>query len=170
MKPYFTKYLPVEGEIIFPANIYCPHDGLRLNCQSMSCPDCKLVKLFLCSRDIQVGEKAYCLSEEEENKKLGLKQGDKQWIDPWCIKGNCPACIKVIGEISPEAKWVKEGMEFDNNEANWVWSPPYEEDEYYPISQYTWKQLVKERGGYKKVPIYLPPRVAIKCPCCGTFK
>ena len=38
----------------------------------------KKFKLFLCSKDIQVGEKAYCTGEEQENRKLGLKELTKQ--------------------------------------------------------------------------------------------
>ena len=50
--------------------------------------------------------------------------------------------IKVIGEISPEAKWVKEGDEFDS-------------------SDLLFQEKYFEMGN---------PKIQIKCPCCGTFK
>lgn len=106
MKKYFAKYLPVEGEIKFPANIYCLSEGLRLNCQSMVCPDCRLAKLFLCSRDIKVGDKVR--SDKEPHIEYELNDGNNRAL-----------LFKVIGEISPEATWVKEGDDFDEDE----WMP-----------------------------------------------
>lgn len=50
--------------------------------------------------------------------------------------------IKVIGEISPEAKWVKEGDEFDS-------------------SDLLFQEKYFEMGN---------PKIQIKCPCCGSFK
>lgn len=78
------------------------------------------VKLFLCSRDIQVVDKVFCLDVHYNNP---LHPPEK-YIDPWRIRGEgdtCKACIKVIGEISPEAVWVKEGDEFDEDQVEfWI--------------------------------------------------
>ena len=72
MKKYFTKYLPVEGEIQ-QDNFFLTPDGRISQCKDVleSLPqtivnyngeswkedELKRVKLFLCSRDIQVGDK-----------------------------------------------------------------------------------------------------------------
>jgi hypothetical protein len=121
MKAYFAEWLPVEGEIkrgdrYFDKSGVLQHlsDKVQLSLLPNINKSGKLAKLFLCSRDIQVGDKCFCLSVEEGN-----VRNPNMWIDPWRIRGkgdNCTTCIKVIGEISPEAKWVKEGDEFNENE------------------------------------------------------
>jgi len=112
MKKYFTAYLPTEGEIkegdmtigvrghIAPAitpkdynNIYVPYWDGR-----------KLVKLFLCSRDIKHGDKYHDYA--------GSPVFTHDEDDPMLDKD----CFKIIGEISPNATWVKEGDEFDEED------------------------------------------------------
>ena len=66
-------------------------------------------KMMLTSSDIQVGDKYY-------NQRLNL------WGDAHVLPSD-PAdkCIKVIGEISPDAlSYVKEGDEFDEEGARTV--------------------------------------------------
>lgn len=179
MKKYFAKYLPVEGEIKIgdklrsesigkgpvtvteiskDGNIYWTDEldfadpmgesyfGIRKE------KAVKLSPLMLCSRDIQAGDRPYTpdghfhdepvLSYEHEAKILI----EKGWF-------------KVIGVISSDAKWVKEGEEFDRNDL-----------------------LVLEWGGssirvtidhirdkFREVGSEYP-RIYVKCPCCGTFK
>lgn len=92
----------------------------------------KPVKLFLCSRDIQVGDIAFSLPAIELNKpklyyRKIVKEDDfsgmdtapfkreeveKYYWEDGCWNYKCDV-VKVIGEVSPEATWVKEGMEFD---------------------------------------------------------
>jgi len=162
MKQYFAKYLPVEGEIK-DGNLYQTEWGERYNYFEYLNyePKGKLLKLFLCSRDIQVGERAYCLGEEAENRELGLKEGDRQWVNPWCIKGNCPDCVKVIGEISPEATWVKEGAEFDEEEIESKKVGFYNGTEVYFDTEL---QEDAERLMYKEKIIF-----KILCPTCKHF-
>ena len=111
MKKYFCKFLPVEGEIK-EGDFYITSPDYKIvrKCEDRSWGTfemCKKVKLFLCSRDIEVGDKAWttvgsCFDT--------FKEGyDKQY---W---------FKVIGEISSEATWVKEGDEFDEYE-EWWWN------------------------------------------------
>jgi hypothetical protein len=144
MKKYFAKYLPVEGEI-------------------------KKVKLFLCSRNIEVGDKYYyngtetdiCDSEIrlEQIKEQEEKHGQKRF--------------KVIGEISPEAIWVKEGDEF--NEVD-VRGRLIYFDAFGEASSY--HKSVQESIIYKKYDIDDPGSkrgmffkyIQIKCKCCNTFK
>jgi hypothetical protein len=67
------------------------------------------VKLFLCSRDIQVGDEVKILNESWEGiYKAGM---DTEYM------------FKVIGEVSPEAVWVKEGMEFEEDAVQQWWAP-----------------------------------------------
>lgn len=137
----FAKYRPVEGEIKKGDNFWIknvkgknslfekvePHpewkileeDGLHLSAKkvgtelvmTVAITECTKVKLFLCSRDIQVGDKVLDKNGKEwetaelqkdffDNKKQALESG----------------LYKVIGEISPEATWVKEGDEFDEED------------------------------------------------------
>lgn len=118
------------------------------------------VRLFLCTKDIQIGDKIFDtysgLEIDVTNQNFPSNASDF-WV-------------KKIAYISSEAKWVKEGDVFNEDEVRWAWYPPYDEPEYYPLSEFTWPQLVKQRGGYKTVPKYLPPIVAIKCRCCEDFK
>jgi len=103
MKQYFAKYLPVEGgikegDIIL--DIFSQYSKAhKSNLQSRNPPKVKY-KLFLCSRDIQVGDKVL----------------DEEFCD-WIVQENDLKALhlltKVIGEISPDARWVKEGDEFD---------------------------------------------------------
>jgi hypothetical protein len=122
MKQYFAKYLPVEGEIK-EGDIVIGMDG-------------KKVKLFLCSRNIQVGDKVLDIRTntwKEVNNSCGVELYKQKPND---------IQFKVIGEISPNAKWVKEGDEFEEND----WDYSEEED---------------DKG--EKV-------IKIGCPCCGDFK
>jgi hypothetical protein len=111
MLPYFAKYLPVKGEIK-EGEICFVDDGqgntgylpFKKVYTTQGEPFPKKVKLFLCSRDIQVGDKC-----------VGFTGGE--WFD---VTVSDPTKLidtyKVIGEISPEATWVKEGDEFDEDE------------------------------------------------------
>ncbi len=121
MKPYFVKYLPVPGEIkegdkfivpdsnvIYERNILGTHDRSHVE---------KKVKLFLCSRDIQVGGKVVyeahldfgvqLVTNIEDDEVVLLNDGSKT---------HAHNLLKVMGEISPEATWVKEGQEFDEDD------------------------------------------------------
>jgi hypothetical protein len=91
---YFVKYLPVEGELT-DENRKFPNQVYP-------------VKPFLCSRDIQVGDEMnhpfqpYTFRATNNNKEV--------WKD----------CFKVMGEISPDAIWVKEGDEFEEDDIQQV--------------------------------------------------
>lgn len=112
MKTYFAKYLPVEGEIKQGVKAVFSPTGGKLSTdkplpewviKSSNEKGFKLGKLFLCSRDIQVGDE---IIYEITNAKF-------KW------DGNTPQRpedFKVIGEISPEATWVKEGDEFEEEQ------------------------------------------------------
>ena len=126
MKKYCAKYLPVEckgddgckwqwnnninntgWEDIAPSDMdaVIAH-GLHPQ------PEFRKLKLFLCSRDIKLGDVYYTDDPNWDNKTLlrhtnvDIEQGTPKM----------ELSYKVIGEISPDATWVKEGDEFDNDE------------------------------------------------------
>lgn len=151
MKKYFTKYLPVEGEIK-NGDKYVTEDGILRDTTyqtedgrggTIDRTHDKKVKLFLCSRDIQVGDKVI---DSIDGKEYEVKSGFLP-----------PEMVKVIGEISPEAKWVKEGDEFLGPEAG-------VKCEVFPIHDHddeTEEMIFTDKYGKKvDTPIYL-----IKGPC-----
>lgn len=147
MKPYFAKYLPVEGEIkegdIISLHIpegenpfswengiyyqdtprvlhgegyvtikpidYCSEERVMRNGLAYKKEYMKgRLQLFLCSRDIQIGDKV---------------KDEYSGLDITATKDNFPSnasdfWLKVIGPISTEAKWVKDGDEFDEDETS----------------------------------------------------
>ena len=114
MKSYFAKYFPVEGEIkegdiiklenggIYRAGKFGSDSGFTLiynldgSFYDVSDSFDK-VKLFLCSRDIHFDD------YKEEGKVHVYHDGSE-------------SPFKIVGEISPNAKWVKEGDEWDEDE------------------------------------------------------
>lgn len=153
MKQYFAKYLPVEGEVK-EWDCYLDNNGIvkRAYVTSRTVLRNKFdtiirtdwdgkakVKLFLCSRNIEVGDKIYSeLTKEYHTVEYGVNSGystqtpSGYWAcdsrDAGSSVGNTVSSIpkynsyKVIGEISPEAKWVKEGMEFDEEEIRRIYA------------------------------------------------
>ena len=103
-KKYFAKYFPIEGEINENNNtiinnetgrVYLLYAPKSITSIALEQGD-KVAKLFLCSRDTP---------ENWNNPHVdywdGIKEEDR---------------YRVIGEISPDATWVKEGDEFDEEE------------------------------------------------------
>ena len=187
---YFTKYLPVEGEIKEGDRVIHP-DGEVRKCIEIIKKDikendlivmtensghyrdkCKKVKLFLCSRDIKVGDKVKV--DVLDNGKLNdftFKNIDiDEGLPVWEFEGvglfnyfpgydeELPP-FKVIGEISPDAIWVKEGDEFDEEEIERL---DRANGRKYTKEQY--ESLVKLTG-HPKEPVF----VQIKCPTCKTY-
>lgn len=145
-KKYFTKYFPVEGEIK-EGDRYFRDGSLVIIAARKSdieyCnnnPSIEKVKLFLCSRDIQVGDEGVyyagvLLPDKIEQSVLGLADRPNEFY-------------KAIGEVSPEAVWVTEGMEFD------------EEELYYEGGfQGTIPDNYTEIGG----------KIEFRCPTCKTY-
>lgn len=160
MKKYFSKYLPVLGEIkegdIFEVEkgtysklisminntckCLCIHGfkvGQEYTCHAVNLQ--KKFKLFLCSRDIQIGDKVQRYFKDKlcnPTEVLDM-QGDKIKMDGGSftsIWDDKSLFFKVIGEISREATWIKEGDEFDEDEIKRTYSERYydpEEEEAY---------------------------------------
>jgi hypothetical protein len=139
---YFAKYFPIEGEIkegdigvmLLKNNIPTPH------------------KLFLCSRDIHIGDEIWyygLLGDLKQGKFYHLTKGyEGENIVDLTPEGEGTGFdlgsdgFKVIGEISPEATFVKEGEEFEG-----------------------WGIDLDYSGDFEK-----PKLIFIKCKCCNTFK
>lgn len=142
-KQYFAKYLPVEGEIK-QGNKYFAYDGtLCERYASQTVDGDRLAKLFLCNRDIQVGDKVrasmfidvgwgklnpgdkghdvHRMFDLQKELIIKSEQSDKYGNPDWWVTENGTIILKsctykFIGEISPEAVWVEEGDEFTEEE------------------------------------------------------
>lgn len=150
---YFAKYLPVEG----PAQEgWCFYKGELLNawrCDAhditwctikgqflapgesygyADCEELKTAKLFLCSRDIQVGDKVKVPRTKDnfDNNNFDIEGtinsvGNNEVsvkIDDYFSPFPKNYCIKVIGSILSAATWVREGDEFEEDEVEeWFW-------------------------------------------------
>lgn len=120
---YFAKYLPVEGEI--KEGDFCSLKEMEGWTKILPFEktigktyiEIKKYKLFLCSRDIQVGDRVYNIVSHTTFvvEKIDDSTGEVYYLAHEVLS---PArnTIKVLGEISPEATWVKEGDEFEESE------------------------------------------------------
>jgi hypothetical protein len=164
MKQYFAKYLPVEGSVEHGDLYFFNEDECkrlnvsinsvgRANTNAFGQPKYhyhgrQKAKLFLCSKDIQVGDICYF----NDDPLAAEVQATEKSLDFLKRKS-----FKKVGEISPNAEWVKEGDEFDEDQV----APTCNlarDDQFY-----LWSALEfcsKEKGF----------RIKVKCPCCGDFK
>lgn len=154
MKQYFAKYLPADGEMKEGDRVYFDDPNknltdfgdwsgyallsgignghymidLRHITTDADLKNLKKVKLSLCSRDIQVGDKVKLHQTKDEYKQQNFNVDGKvvskdqyqcvihirtgeNYLFEVPVPNNY--CMKVIGEISPQATWVKERDEFD---------------------------------------------------------
>lgn len=175
MKKYFTKLLPIEGEIkegdkyINPALsgtfVRGKHDNSSTSFSGNdSRSGYKKAKLFLCSRDIQVGDKFnsangvgfVCSKIDAKNVYSigGLNHPQEE------VAHSRIYSYKVIGEISPNATWVKEGGEFEEHEIKFTVINILGYHEPFYLSYHSWTSPSIE--GYRKY-------ISILCPNCKTF-
>jgi len=156
-KIFFAKYLPIEGEIKKDDNALNPSNKkvVRVNAaclKNLVTPEWKKVKLFLCSRDIQASDKVSATGRV-------FQELNKEDYDTEIIKSGEHGFFKIIGEISKNAIWVTEGMEFDEGELSKVLYYTDREPENHvpidvcPIEGYTLSKTV----------------FRIKCPTCKTY-
>lgn len=112
----FAKYLTVEGEIKIN-DFYIDRNGLikrhidydktyekndlmkRLYHKAVNKWG-KKIKLFLCSNNIQIGDLVFIPDQEEAGNVIDFND-----LCYWQSKKS----YKMIGEISPNATWIKEG-------------------------------------------------------------
>ena len=177
--------------------------------------EAKIAKLFLCSRDIKAGDEVLVepnaiklYSEGYRFKLLELREHtykdvpDKIYKIPFIettANPNKPELIgtsrdwllenlyTVIGEISPKAKWVKEGDEFDEEEISFrytlpvnISNPAHEWIEYPEFAELPTDEDISNwvnefchfnggRGGSWELSDVKVSRIKIKCSCCNTF-
>jgi hypothetical protein len=145
-KPYFAKWLPVEGEI--KEGDYFLNDNKPSIHQFLSSKEKlgtykiiqgyegeagkiyqyhivqhlgginKKIRLFLCSRGpegLKAGDTVFSMERPKETPLSTWIIDDKQ-IFLGQLSGTIYATGRLIGEISKEALWVKEGDEFTENE------------------------------------------------------
>jgi len=198
MKPYFAKYLPVEDkdssntwqwdnnvkntgwELISPSDM----DAIIAHGLNPA-PKFRKIRLFLCRRDIQVGDTVQhregynktsevdweIIKQAEDKDKFTCKYDE---IIKDLFKWNL---FKTIGKISSEAIWIKDGDEFEEDEIKIIYTKKYEclcekPGIYRTPEQATCSHMVDDhRGGdfcIRKIDVV--KHVEIMCRCCETFK
>jgi hypothetical protein len=124
-KIYFTKFLPVEGEIT-KGDWYMYKTTMKEAFKALDVDysgpvfqkTYQKVKLFMCSRDIQIGDEVYNIVS---NSKFTVTGEDtlttpQHYYMGYQVLSPAKNTFKKVGEISPEAKWVTEGMEFNKEQ------------------------------------------------------
>ena len=171
---YFTKYLPIEGEIKEGDGIIWTkgsRHGVVINdlesgnfdigfpdgsFLTVKKEDLKVKKLFLCSRDIQVDDIYFW--ENGPIKDQPLYSSGEQLMDG--------SEYKVIGEVSTDAVWVTEGMEFEKTDLLPV---AYTYEEWFELFDSNARfESHASINRYNQVPNGWK-YYKIKCPTCKTF-
>jgi hypothetical protein len=127
MKTYFAKYLPIEGEIKRGDKFLAPNKKVYTATEDVVIENtgATKVKLFLCSRDVQVGDKVYWTDPEGItsgfNTAIEVNQDLIFMSEPHASETEAfpSEVVKVTGEVSEDATWVKEGDEFTEDEVQW---------------------------------------------------
>jgi hypothetical protein len=127
----FAKYLPVKGKIKegdsyfhFTGRLY---HGFSDSATFKNKGDTK-AKLFLCSRDIKVGDKVMSYGHGVSETVISVRTASNLPMKPLLatIKSHSKAgytalasyYYKVLGKISSECSWVKEDDEFELHDLN----------------------------------------------------
>lgn len=138
MKKYFVEWLPTIDTIKVGDRVIHPsyNDGNPIKVTTDTEADVlsdggQNTKLFLCSKDINVGDKVIepCTYDGTMREYTVVKTPEKfrrdvpAGINPEVNSGN-PISLnqftfKLIGQISPNATWVKAGDEFEKSEVQY---------------------------------------------------
>lgn len=172
MKEYFTQYVSVAGEIKEGSMMKTMGEVMQPFKEGMNKNAYQLYNLFLCSRDIQIGDKFNSangtdfISSRIDSERVYSIGGLHSELEE--VPHNKIHCYKVIGEVSSRAVWVTEGMEFDT-------SPGMYTGEWQAIPIYKGDQQVtllgssrQRRALLSQIPVekYI---ILFKCPNCKTF-
>ncbi len=124
-KLYFAKYLPVEGEIkegdwfwstpeVQGKKLWQNTSAISVTSNILSGYHLQKIKLFLCSRDIQIGDKYLEHTQVRPDRYSEFTADDETFFyEPNRIEN----AFKVAGPVSEGAlTFVKEGDEFDKDE------------------------------------------------------
>lgn len=156
---YFSKYLPVPGEIK-KGDLVMDTDGMIHEAPDSWIGQKDIIaKQFLCSRDIQVGDEAYGITADGTYKKHNLLT-EQDAVKLAKTEGD----FKTIGEVSPAAIWVKEGMEFEDDAIKLMYKEINGGTKACGVDWY--KKLVKFDPVMAEV---FSPYIEFKCPTCNTF-
>lgn len=142
MKQYFAKYLPIEGRPEEGDWVLSSHKDPNLGPglyhligkeweeykrDSKWYPG-KKAELFLCDKNMQIGDKV--IHEREWKGTItNSNYNDQPEVEvEWSGAEKTTACsrtslkylYKSIGHISPDATWIKDGDEFDEDEIKWI--------------------------------------------------
>lgn len=171
MKKYFAKFLPKPGGF----QRVVKENGVPVDFE-------REVQLFLCSKDIKVGDKVQWIEpnlfwinyphdivEEIKSTERGsFSNGNDLLIrlgGTEKVAGNwfyMKEFLKVIGPISPEAIWVKEGDEFTDKE---VGHSMYD----YEDKTFVSFEFISTMNDFSKSLINKEEFIYILCPTCKTF-
>lgn len=173
---YFCKYLPVEGEIKIGGMTQGTAGGfydvteVEIMLNEKGLMKYKPFKLFLCSRDIQVGDEVLSTLNNKryivEQVKGFLFRIGSTVYDKDNITHLYKTYFKVIGEISPEAIWVKEGDEFDEDELEPVLFYSKHPDESIYLDDI---KRLEHWNKLNPIPTQYISKIEIKCPTCKQF-
>lgn len=182
---YFAKYLPVKGEVQdgdsfidkrAPDLRIAP--GVAMKCiigiEGEAVNHAQKVGLFLCSRDIQIGDKVKWFDNTNDPEDIVLDESKYAW---WTDHGvdNKDRFFKVIGEISPGAVWIKEGDEFEEDairilESTLLWSQEKIDScssTTYNVTRSNYRRFISSLEG--RFEDYKETFIKIKCPVCGNL-
>lgn len=183
MKKYFTKLIAVEGkifegDIVMGTNGVCviwgnesrhglQYYGWEESIQYLKTP--RKAKLFLCSRDIQVGDMSN-LGEIYRIEGDDVSVWDK--TDGMSLLATRKECFKPIREISPDATWVTENQELDESEVGILYNFVGEDsdDELFTLEEFpkAVRKWFKNNRTTAKMVIDRTP-IAVKCPTCKSY-
>lgn len=163
---YFTKYLPVEGEIKEGDRfLHATTNTIEKAVHGSHIPPHKLVKLFLCTSEIKLGDEV--IHNEITSTPVTVDNIVKGsvWFQETPGKYAVRDCYKVIGEVSPEAVWVTEGMEFDEEQIQGIGC--YKK---HPMDSIYFEDLESFTKFFTEHPsIKYRPVIKFECPTCKTF-
>lgn len=189
---FITKYLPVEGEIISGKPYWSATTNSVRICTCImpgdqvwfsgsvyqdNSKDSKPVKLFLCSKDIQVGDKVQTDGINGDDWEVVATHADLAPNKVSLFEALKRKSFKVIGEISTEAIWVKEGDEFTDESVQKLvllevycadWEIQYSNiDKILNVNETYQPKGVHGKDTYIEDIIF--ETIQIKCPTCQLF-
>lgn len=190
-KKYFVKYLPVDGKVEAgdmcmyycsdgiqvarytyekKGQLYIIHGDIRIEYNGE-----KKAKLFLCSRDIQVGDKnIWLIVDNLLFKGVTAAKLNEHGVLCTTIENAKdtpidinPGDFKSIGEISPDVVWINEREEFDENQIEFTLFKhiPYYIDWTEAVTENTYLQT---KNRHKSADVE-NKAIRILCPTCKTY-
>jgi hypothetical protein len=175
MKRFFSKLMTIEGKIQ-EGDFAMKEDGQIVYVNEAAskhlADSWKRVRMVICDTQISVGNNIWYYSRDNSilfNDILAKIEGDNIFLEDDRMIGYpveydsfhmCylkKTAFKIVGSVSDESKWVKEGIEFDEEDLNWMVYHNDEDTFFYPISNYE-----KNTNDWRTT-------IAIKCPNCNIF-